>query len=176
MFTLLPATDAKQSHRIHRLLLAAAASAMVLVLFLAAAVAGVVAYPTVVILAGTVMRRHEARCPDTIPRFGSHALADFKGLRKLRLHEQRDELLAAIPTDDVRLAHAGLSGLRKSLQHGIAGAVTMHIVDTLEPVDVEQGAAESAAISIATDLSQNTRYSLLEAARCVDISWKISRP
>lgn len=68
-------------------------------------------------------RRSNARpCPCIIKRAGPH---------------QQDELLTAIPGQQVALTQLGLSPLRNLFKHLIANRMTIRIVDMLEVINIK---------------------------------------
>ena len=64
-----------------------------------------------------------------------------------RLGKNRHELLAAIPRDDVDLAHRVLEQRAQLSQHAVAGEVADGVVDPLEMVDVEQQQRERRVVA-----------------------------
>ena len=60
-------------------------------------------------------------------------------------HGEHDELVATDARDGVRLADDRLEPARERLQHDVACAVTSHVVDLLEAVEVDRDEREGLA-------------------------------
>ena len=54
-----------------------------------------------------------------------------------QFREQDHELIAALPADSVRAAHASEQALGHGLQQAVADSVTEGVVDVLEAIDVQ---------------------------------------
>ena len=68
--------------------------------------------------------------------------ATASAVSRVGLHQQHDELLAAVARGDVDVAHRLLDDVRDLAQHGVAGAVAVGVVVALEVVEVAEEHAE----------------------------------
>ncbi len=73
--------------------------------------------------------------------------AFLRGRRLVGLGQQDQELVAAPAEDQVRLAHARRQIVRHELEHPVPDRVAAHVVDLLEPVDVDQEDRERAPVA-----------------------------
>lgn len=67
---------------------------------------------------------------------GAHACGEFFDLAGRRRTRHDDKFIAAIPRHPVTVAHDVLEGARDALQHLVAKAMPVFVVDLLEVVDV----------------------------------------
>ena len=73
----------------------------------------------------------------SIPSKREDALRDVRGVRTVAATHDHAELLAAETADDVVGPHGAAQRVGERLQEVVADAVAVHVVDTLEVVDVE---------------------------------------
>ena len=76
---------------------------------------------------------------------GADLLGDRGGVFGAGVGQQHEELLAAVASGEVALAHAGDECGSDGGEHVVAGAVTVGVVDLLEVIEVEQDRRERAA-------------------------------
>ena len=75
-------------------------------------------------------------------------LRELERARKVGLGEDQRELLAAVSTGEVDLAHAAEQELPDGAQDRVAGLVAMGVVDLLEVVEVEEDERERVADAV----------------------------
>jgi len=93
--------------------------------------------------------RHQAAA-DRVPVFlahrGQHGVGDAAGLKRVgQVRRDDGKLVAAQPGNHLSLTKNAGHAMRNLLQHGVAGAVPVQVVDFLEPVEIKQQQRQVAA-------------------------------
>src|SRR5207237_795064 len=76
------------------------------------------------------------------------AVGRLERFRQADVRQQDAEFLAAVTADQVAFAHHRAQGFSHLLQHLVADAVSVGVIDRLEVVDVHHHAAEAVAIAL----------------------------